>query len=107
MCRQVTWKEGDPTFVAFRLLLSLAWGAPFRGAVACHMACDNCLCLNPAHGRWGTHRQNQVESYVLRAWRYVWRHAPVSVRDLHPSNPARYRLWVQHFPGITVNTPVM
>lgn len=106
MIREAVKGAGRPAVVGFRALLSLAWGPPFAGAQACHMACDNSRCMNPAHGRWGTRSQNMIEAYVLRAWRHVWRQAPPSVRALHPGNPARYRLWVQGFPGITLYTPV-
>lgn len=98
-----------PCCVGFRVLLALAWGYPNDpvGDQACHMCCDNPRCMNPAHGRWGSRSHNRTESYIIKAWRHVWREAPASVQALHPGNPARYRLWVQGFPGITRHTPVV
>jgi hypothetical protein len=56
----------QPTMSAFRLLLWLVWGPPPTPKhQACHFACDNHRCMNPAHGRWGTHRDNAREHVAL------------------------------------------
>lgn len=101
MLRAARYAAGQPSVVFFRVLLSVAWGAPKHDDdVACHMACDNCMCLNPAHGRFGTRKQNGQEAFRLRAWRHIWRQATLAIRDMHPSNPGRYWLGIQRFPNI-------
>ena len=66
--------RGHPTISAYHIVLWAAWGGPTAdgGPLACHMACDCHGCLNPFHGRWGTHAQNRAEALLLAAWRDVF-----------------------------------
>lgn len=49
---------------AHRVALLLSGGGGFGGAFALH-SCDNPPCCNPAHLRWGTHREN-MDEMILR-----------------------------------------
>ena len=89
--------DAEASCVGFCVLLALAWGFPNgpEGDQACHMCCDNPRCMKTSvHGCWGSRSHNRTEPYIIKAWRHVWREAPASVQALHPSNPARFRLWV-------------
>lgn len=78
--------------VAFRLVLWLAWGTPFEGAEACHFACDHHGCMNPVHGRWGTHAENMAELEVLKEFKTALQCLPPNQRAAfvesdHPAHP--------------------
>lgn len=104
MMRPVVGGAGRSHLVAFRVLLRLAWGPPSDPRLeACHMACDCKACVNPAHGRWGTHQENIAEFYILKAFNEARRalppgHAQRAFYDVH--HPCRTLLSCQGFPRI-------
>lgn len=58
--------SSQPCMSAFRALMYLMWGPPPNGGLlACHVACDHHRCMNPTHGRWGTHADNYWEWRLL------------------------------------------
>jgi hypothetical protein len=79
--------------VAYRVILQLAWGPPPEGRpLACHVGCDNKSCLNPAHGRWGSHKDNARENKLLRAFKAALDELPSRQRAAfiameHPCRP--------------------
>jgi len=57
-------KDGRPYFTingrrrpSYTIVLELATGEAQHSRVTCH-ACDNPICCNPHHLRWGTHQDN-------------------------------------------------
>lgn len=46
---------------AHRFAATISHGAPLPGQHALH-SCDNKGCVNPAHLRWGTHRDNMTDA---------------------------------------------
>ena len=61
---KVNAKDGRPYITiqgarrsAYRIVLELHSGEPSNGRQALH-SCDNCICCNPHHLRWGSHQDN-------------------------------------------------
>lgn len=87
-----TYRTRGPgnTIAAFRLVLWLTWRPPGPGELACHLGCDHHRCLNPAHGRWGTHKENWLEAALLGTFKEALAEQPEEerqafTRENHPT----------------------
>jgi len=84
---------------AMRLVLWLTWGPPGPRQIACHYYCDNHRCLNPAHGRWGTHGHNRLEYKLLRTFKLELAKQPERLKErfIREHHPTRHMLAGQGF----------
>lgn len=91
--------KGQRSVVAFRLVLWLTWRPPEAGEIACHLGCDNHMCLNPAHGRWGTQADNEYENSLLAPFKAQLAQQPVQDRAsfIKHHHPTRHLLARQGF----------
>lgn len=92
--------QTNTVITAFRVVLWLTWGPPPRpSSLACHFACDHHMCLNPAHGRWGTAADNRNEAQLLEAFKEDLKKQPPHLKDqfTRENLPARHLLARQGF----------
>lgn len=92
--------KGQPMRVAFRILMELLWGPPpSRSHIACHVACDHEMCMNPAHGRWGTQGDNRTEAKLLKKYYAALGEVPTHLRGpfKRACHPCRGVLYAQGF----------
>lgn len=71
--------------LAHRFALTQTAGAAPEGAEALH-ACDNKLCVNPSHLRWGTHAENMADA-AERGLAFAPNAERTHCRQGHPMTP--------------------
>lgn len=75
---------GQPRYAA-RVILALGTPAPKHSSYALH-SCHNPACINPAHLRWGTAKENADDRSAARprsAWRRVTPETLITIKQMH------------------------